>query len=527
MVGTLRCIAGLLAAMMLVMTFSVRAGDASKAEIDGLKRDIEELRKRLNTSTNTGGKTPVDRALEGKYGPNTSVTTKSGKLAIGGLVQVWYTSFQNDNSGLFDDPTVNGIADTNEGQDNDSFRIRRTELKFTMEIHENVTAVVMIDPAREATSFPNVTDNQGLFKRANQVAPEFDAANGPGLGSGASIGGVQSGSGAAPRLLQDAYINYHGVIPHHDFQIGQFKPALGEEGIRSSAELDFAERSFVGQIFDNRDLGVQAHGVWWDERFQYWVGAFNGAGNYHQSAGQASNRSDDNDEKDFTYRLLIRPLWKSENWGSLELGMSSSFGTHGEASGSDPINAPINGLNRNQSWAMRHDAWASYMPGGPVKGWWLRGEWAWLKDRNAPGTVVDLLAAGGTDIGNGGSGSGLAQSNGRPFISQGWNLSTGYKISDGVFSDSAPSWLKPFEIAFRYDVFENVEVADLGAPNHTDVFKTQVWTGGINYYIKGHNAKIQLNYNIVDDPSASANGGNRKLHEVSNNSFVAAFQVAF
>ena len=125
--------------------------------------------------------------------------------------------------------------------------MRRTELKFTMDIHENVTAVVMIDPAREAVSFPNITDNQGLFKRRNNIAPEFDAANDP-PGSTTAVSNVQTGAGAVPRLLQDAYINYHGVIPHHDFTIGQFKPFLGEEGIRSSSQLDFVERSFLGQI---------------------------------------------------------------------------------------------------------------------------------------------------------------------------------------------------------------------------------------------------------------------------------------
>lgn len=522
------CVAVLMAALMLTASSAVRAGDASQAEIEALKRDIEDLRKKLNASSSRGEvRSTVDRALDSKYGPNNAVTTKAGKLTISGLLQVWYTSFENDNQGLFDDPTINTIPDTNEGQDNDSFRIRRAEIKFTMDIHENVTAVVMIDPAREATSFPNLTTNQGLFKRANNTAPEFEGANGPGLGSTANISSVQLGSGAVPRLLQDAYINYHGVIPHHDFTIGQFKPGMGEEGLRSSAQLDFVERSFVGQIFDNRDLGLSAHGTWWDDRFQYWLGLFNGAGNYWLSGGQAQNRSDDNDEKDFNVRWLVRPIWKSECWGSLELGWSSMWGQKGEASGKDPINNPINGLNRNDNWAIRHAAWLSYMAGGPVKGLWLRGEWGWIKDRNAPGSVVDLLGAGGTDLGNLGTGSGFGQSTGRPFHGQGWYAALGYKISESIFCDSAPGFLKPFEFAFRYDTFENVQVADLVNPDHTDNFSTNVWTIGINYYIKGHNAKIQLNYNIVDNPDGGSQGGNRDFHDVNNNSFAVNFQVAF
>jgi hypothetical protein len=400
-----------------------------------------------------------------------------------------------------------------------------------MDIHENVTGVVMIDPAREATSYPNITGNHGLIKRINQVAPEFDTANGPGLGSTTAVSGVQLGSGAVPRLLEDAYINYHGVVPHHDFTIGQFQAGMGEEGLRSDAQLEFVERSFLGQMANLRDLGVLVHGTWWDDRFQYWFGVFNGAGNYHLSGGafgqigQFQNRSDDNDEKDFNFRILIRPLWKDETWGSIELGWSSRMGTHGEASNADPIAAPINGLNRNENWALWHDAWGSYFPGGPVRGMWVRGEWAWIKDRNAPGQVVDLAAAGGTEFGNTGAGTGLAQSNGRPFVTQGWFVSTGYKLSDSVWADECPGWLKPWEFAFRYDVFENIEAADLILPNHTDVFKTEVITVGVNYYIKGHNAKIQLNYMVIDEDDGKDTGASFK--EVSNNTFVVNFQVAF
>lgn len=517
MFGTKRSVAWLLATLMLVAC-SVRAASEA-AEIDALKKDIEDLRRKLNSATAPSARSSVDRALGDKYGPNAAVTTKTGRLNISGLIQVWYTQIDNDTQGLFDDPTINAIPDTNETQDNDSFRIRRAQLKFTMDIHENVTAVVMIDPAREATSFPFINANQGVIKRRNNIAPEFDAANDPG-GSTTAVNNVQTGAGGVPRLLQDAYINYHGVIPHHDFTIGQFKPAMGEEGLRSSAQLDFVERSFVGDLADIRDIGASVHGTWWDDRFQYWLGIFNGPGNFYQSGGQGHNRSDDNDAKDFNYRVLVRPLWKDETWGSIEIGGSGRFGYKGESSGNDPVNAPVNGLNRNENWALWHQAWISYLPGGPVRGFWLRGEWAYIKDRHAPGSVVDLQGAGGTD-------DGFAQSNGRPFSSNGWYIAGGYKIADSRWCDDAPSWLKPFEFAARWNTFENVHVADLNNPAHTDNFRTDVYTVGVNYYIKGHNAKIQLNYNLVDDPDGDSNGGNRDFHQPDNSSFVVNFQVAF
>ncbi|HEY3321525.1 MAG TPA: porin [Planctomycetota bacterium] len=523
MMVCIRGIAITLLTALLVLPSMVRAADATQSEIDALKRDVEDLRRKLSGSSAAMPRTSVDRALESKYGPNNAVTTRSGKLTISGLLQVWYQGVHNDDRSLFNNAAGSGLVDTFQAQDNDTFRIRRTELKFTMDIHENVTAVVMIDPAREATSFSNGSDplaNSGIFKRMPVVSPEFDAANGPGLGDTGVVAAVQSGSGKVPKLLQDAYINYHGVVPHHDFQVGQFIPFLGEEGIRSSAQLDFAERSFLGQLGNQRDLGVAMHGVWWDDRFQYWLAAFDGAGNYYGSAGDFQNRSDDNDNKDFNYRVVIRPLWKHECWGSLELGMSSKFGKHGEGgqlAGNNPIDNPLPGLNRPTNWAIWHNAFASYRPGGSIKGAWVAGEWAWIKDRNAPGSVVDV-------DGNGVGDSGLNQAIGKPFRSSGWFIAAGYKISDSRWCDSAPGWLKPFEFVGRYDTFQNVQVANRVTADHTNVYSTRVATAGVNYYIKGHDAKIQANYNWVRNPDG---GDAYTFHGVRNDNFIVSFQVAF
>jgi len=518
-----------LAALLFAVTCGVRAAD-EKAEIEALKRDIEDLRKRLSATSAPTRSSGVERSLDNRYGPNATATTKSGKLTIGGLTQIWFYAFQKDNRGLFDKTGGGPLPDTNEGQQNSSFRVRRTEIKFTMDIHENVTGVVMIDPAREATSFPLVTDNQantGIFKTLNQVSPEFDNANGPGLGSTSSIANVQTGAGAVPRLLQDAYINYHGVIPHHDFQVGQYKPYMGEEGIRSSGQLDFAERSFLGVLNDARDLGITAHGTWWEDRFQYWVGIFDGAGNYFGTAGQAQNRADDNNEKDFNFRFLVRPVWSDthgdcDNWyGKLELGASGKGGKHGEglAAGRDPIANPVNGLNRERTWATAFDAWMYYAPGGPVRGLWIRGEAEWLHDRNAPNTVADADGNGTSST------AGFQQSNPKTVSVWGGYGAIGYKMSESRWGDDCNGWLKNFEFLARVDTFQNVFMANAADPSVTDTYRTIVYTGGINYYIKGHDAKIQLNFNAVDNPEGSAA---HHFHKgLSNDSFVMNFQVAF
>lgn len=291
-----------------------------RSEQADLRRKVEELQKRQ--ATIGGG--PLDLAGKAgaaaeKYGPNAPVTTKTGKLRVNGLVQVWYYTIQNDNLGFFGDltPGTPGGGDSNETKDNDSFRIRRAELKFTLDLNDYVRGVIMFDPAREAQSFPNFSTNLGTQLRGRTA--EISSA----------VTNVQSGAGGASRMLKDAYVQFHDFVPHHEFTIGQFKPPLGDEGIRSASDLDFAERALITQLVDFRDLGIATRGYWWDDRFQYWLAVFNAPGNFHGSDGGYNDRSDTNDAKDLLARVLLRPLWKDPTWGSIELSWSSQFGIEG------------------------------------------------------------------------------------------------------------------------------------------------------------------------------------------------------
>ena len=268
-----------------VITVRLQAADTERADIDAMKKEVEELRKRLNEKTPISSSS-TSRIIENRYGPNAPVTTKSGKLTLGGLVQVWYYAPQKDNRALFDNKST-GIVDTNEAVTN-TFRVRRAELTTVMDIHENVTGYVMVDFAREIGGFPGVPSNQG-FKSANNVSPEFAAANGV-SGSTGAISAAQKGAGSVPSILQDALVNYHGIVPHHDFTVGQYLPTFSEEDFGPNGNLDFVERSFIGNIFA-RELGLTVHGSWWDDdgkyggpycgagspgRVQYWISVFPG-----------------------------------------------------------------------------------------------------------------------------------------------------------------------------------------------------------------------------------------------------------
>ncbi|MCK6472748.1 MAG: OprO/OprP family phosphate-selective porin [Planctomycetes bacterium] len=487
-----------------------------RSEQADLRRKVEELQKRQ--ATIGGG--PLDLAGKAgaaaeKYGPNAPVTTKTGKLRVNGLVQVWYYTIQNDNLGFFGDltPGTPGGGDSNETKDNDSFRIRRAELKFTLDLNDYVRGVIMFDPAREAQSFPNFSTNLGTQLRGRTA--EISSA----------VTNVQSGAGGASRMLKDAYVQFHDFVPHHEFTIGQFKPPLGDEGIRSASDLDFAERALITQLVDFRDLGIATRGYWWDDRFQYWLAVFNAPGNFHGSDGGYNDRSDTNDAKDLLARVLLRPLWKDPTWGSIELSWSSQFGIHGEAGNPRDDNddgdvsdagESVDGLNRRETWAIRHYAAMSYLPSGPVKGWWMHGEWAWIKDRNAPAAVRGIPQTDAAGI----------QTSPNPFSVSGWYVSTGYRISDSVWKEKVPGWFRPFEFAYRCETFQNVAVSDLTRPKtRTDVFASTIQTAGVTYYIQGNNAKIQANYMWADEPDAG--DGGRGFREVKNDSFVVNFQVAW
>jgi len=521
----------LLSLVVLISTTFSHAGTS----VDELRREVEDLRRRLNQQATTAkpsiGK--IDSLTASKFGPNAPITTQSGKLEIGGILQLWNVSPRGKHT-----LDVFGRPGTGETVDNGGYSVRRAELRFGMDIHENIRGYIAIDASRENNSFPRLPTNQGLFKSKPFVSPEFDNVNGPGLGSTAEVAAAQTGSGTANRLLEDAYINYHGVIPHHDITIGQFKPRMGEEGPRDSGNLDFGERAMVTQINDERDLGIQIHGAWWDDRFQYWTGVFNGAGNFFGTAGpnpiglgQFANRSDDNDDKDFLFSFLVRPIWNCGPWGNLELGYSGQFGTHGEASNDDPTADSVNGLNRDETDAIRHAAWAYYKPQGPTKGFWLRGEYGYQKDRTVP---LSVRAFG---LGSGPNGEQAAP---KPFHREGFYIGAGYKLSESIFAEKlegssdnryigmAKRMLKPLEIVVRYEEFQNVVVEDLNkSDTHTDLFRTQVLTVGANAYEHGYRHRLSYNYMFVNEQEDKTNQPARGFTEVKNNVWMVSYQFLF
>ncbi len=426
-------------------------------------------------------------------------------------------------------PNGNGdpVAEQNSVLDNDTFRVRRMELRFSIDINENVSAYIMMDPSREANAtfspVPANPNHNGSF-------------NNPHLADGS---GQQFSNAFVPNLMQDAFVSFHNLkfLPRHDFQIGQFKPPAGEEAARSSGQLDFVDRSMVTAVNNVRDIGVMVHGAFIDAvpgdqfsaRFQYWLGLFNGPDGTvltDPEIVEGGNRSDDNNDKDFCFRLLGQPVWDEKKWyGRLETGVARTDGYRGKSGTAFDFAHQINSINRERNAINRQSAWIWYRPNGPVKGWWLRGEWGSGHDRYSSRAPTGLLGLG-SFLGD----NGIQQAFPQPVTADGYFFSTGYKLANSIWAEKLDQQcllgkaIKNSELAFRYEAYENIAAENPARPDVlTNLFKTSARTFGYNYYIDQYKTRIQANYVVVKDPV----NHNLGLREVHNNMFVINFQVQY
>lgn len=177
-------------------------------------------------------------------------TVQAQDMKVSGLVQVWYSQMLDSN--LRTNSTADYYNLRSEYKEN-SIAIRRTELKFSGKILDGVKFEVMIDPSI-ATSSSN------------------------------------------PMILQDAALEFE-IAPGLEFKIGQFKNLQSMEGLTSSSELLFAERSQLGRVFgDKRDRGAVTSYALGDPKgfgAKLSVGAFNGMGDALSGKGNDTNAGKD------------------------------------------------------------------------------------------------------------------------------------------------------------------------------------------------------------------------------------------
>lgn len=192
-----------------------------------------------------------------------------GGIRAGGLLQVWYA--QGDG----------GFQNT--------FRIRRAELRLAGDVSSRARWIIAIDPARVLATTSATTD-----------------INGTTVVTGTAVN-------QTTRILVDAYLAL-ALPAHFELDAGQFKIPIGlEGGVQSPAVLETVERALYtsdrarGGIYgDSRDIGLLLRAPLGHD-VDYSIGYFNGV-------GESQNDVDRNRAKAVVARLvtrvpLLRALW--------------------------------------------------------------------------------------------------------------------------------------------------------------------------------------------------------------------------
>lgn len=242
------------------------------------------------------------------FPPPTSLKVGDGDLKFGLLLQGWFygdDSVQATGTSYLGNPT--GV---------NTFRLRRAEIKLSGKVTKDWGYEVMIDPTKN----PTVT------------------------------------AGSDGKVIQDFGITYLGLAGHQ-FTLGQKKIAITEEGLRSSSEIDFIERSRIARIIgDQRQMGLFYKGDY---------GSMFGA-QASITSGLPSNVDGTSDRLFYAGRFDVKPA------KGMTVGVSGGTGNQGTAA-----------LKRDRLGA--HFRW----DGTETLPLMLRAEYGMATDGQTNGTEID------------------------------------------------------------------------------------------------------------------------------------------
>jgi|GEM_PF-1431233 len=241
-----------------------------KERVKKLEDENEALKKQV---ADLGG---APALKPGEVPKDAGVKVGVGNLKLDGLMQVWFMH----------DPTRTFGAKANA---ENTFRLRRGEIKLSGDIMPDIGFDIMIDPAKllsvnqqtSAGVVTNVSVNQN-----SAILQDLDV-----------------------RLrFTKMFPEIAGFAPNLEAIIGQQKTPITEEGYRSSAKLDLVERSQIGRTFgDRRSTGLLLKDSY--QYVDYYVGVFND--------GFLLNDVDNNNAKTVAGHLVLKPLpdWRIGAFG--------------------------------------------------------------------------------------------------------------------------------------------------------------------------------------------------------------------
>jgi phosphate-selective porin OprO/OprP len=272
------------------------------------------------------------------------------------------------------------------------------------------------------------------------------------------LAGTFGDASAIRAQLTDGFINYHRY-DWANFKVGQFKTGFGYEQLFSDPRLFTIERSLANdRLTLSRQIGVQVSGDLFDKRLSYASGIFNGAG--------PNTSTNDNDSFEFVQRVSGIP-WEGKSFGR---DANWRLGANGYLSDDKSIGGMADFGFDSTPGGTLDGIFAGYRRGagvdtqfhlGPLE-FWLEYLWARFEPQNpTPKKSVEA---------------------------DGWYAQVGYFLLP-----------EKLQAVVKFESFD--------PDRHTAGNSSDLWTFGLNYYIKDHYLKVQLDYLLFDAAGQPDNRG--------------------
>ena len=468
------------------------------AEIDALKKEVQELAQKLDT-------------LESQQQQQTPAAAQPPQNAqdLDRKVRILERERENDK----EDAAALAKTQPKISLNQNGFSFSSADTNFVASLH----ALVQLD---SRTFFGNSKLPAGadgfLLRRARPiftgtVFQNYDFNFTPDFG-GSTV------------QIQDAYLNYH-YNPLFQLQAGKFKSPVGLEQLQNDAFVYFNERSILNDLIPNRDLGVELHGDIGGGVLSYAAGVFDGVSDYN---GTTVNSALDNG-KAFAGRLFAQPFKSSsilplqglgfgvggsyENDRSVATELTPGYTTDGQQKF---FTYGTKVLPDGTHWRISPQAYYYY---GPFS---LLGEYAISDQRVTGGTVTGTKAV--------------------YLQNTAWEISGGWVLTGEDASYNGVTPLHPFnlhsggwgawQIVARYanvDVDNHAFTDGFASSSTTGTFtasasEARAWSIGLNWYLN-RNIRLDASYSRTDFTGGT--GAGATVTKQPENVVFTRIQLAF
>ena len=288
-----------------------------------------------------------------------------------------------------------------------------------------------------------------------------------------SLGNGSFGTFTPPGTPQaeNAWIEFN-TLPHANLRIGLYDIPFSRNALTSDSKLLFMDRSLIKMLLDDvgfadNTIGALFHEVGMDGRFAYAFGVFDNnkvSGGLPTTAGRFTMHLMDPGKKEGSRGSYGNYRGSYVGEGSrLEIGANVAYTPDADGV---PCATPTTGCSGAAAMGMPVDLYAVvgdlFYNSGP---WTLQGEYDWYN-------------RGGMNT-------------------KGGYVQVGYLLDSLIERVCTASWVPPTELAVRYQDVDTKDVFGTGGSG-SGLGRTQAVDVGMNYYIRGHNLKVQTTYTYFD-----------------------------